>query len=267
VIDIKNLRNFDAAATADSGQVFRAWNKPDGVHFVSGREYAVVAGGEIISTNDEYFANYFDLQTDYDEIQRTIKLSKENIESCGGIRILCGDFAEIVISFIISANNNIKRIKKTISALCEAHGEKLNFRGATYYAFPTTAALSKISAEEFAAFGCGYRAPYLVKTAAALNTMSFAELSRLPNTELYKKLTALHGVGDKVARCIMLFAFHRLDIMPTDTWIIKSADKFITPAKTAKQTAVRLQDYFGEYAGIAQQYIFYYTQFLRKKIE
>jgi N-glycosylase/DNA lyase len=97
--------------------------------------------------------------------------------------------------------------------------------------------------------------------------MPFEDLQNLNNKELYKRIVALSGGGDKVARCIMLFAFHRLDIAPVDTWLLKAAGQFINAKnKTAKHIAIDLQKYFGEHAGVAQQYIFYYTQFLKKDI-
>jgi N-glycosylase/DNA lyase len=260
--------NFDARAIADSGQVFRAEITADGVRFVSGNEMAVVAAdGKISSTNDDYFRVYFDLATDYGSIENGLTLPAKIVAACRGIRILNADPAEIIVSFIISANNNIKRIKNTVAKICEKHGERRHFDGTSYFAFPTLSALGKITAAEFAAFGCGYRAPYLVKTIGALQGADFARWRELNNDELYKRLIGLAGVGDKVARCIMLFAFHRLDIVPVDTWIIKNAGRFIdVRGKTPKTAAVELQKHFGAFGGIAQQYIFYYTQFLKQTI-
>jgi N-glycosylase/DNA lyase len=237
------------------------------VHFISGGEYAIVKDGEIISTDDGYFSNYFNLAQDYQSIEKTLKLPQKVKEPCKGIRILSGDIIEIILSFIISANNNIGRIKKTILRLCENYGEKREFSGIKYSAFPHLQNLSKITESEFRSLGCGYRSAYLEKTVAVLQNMNLPELQKLNNDELYKQLTALCGVGDKVARCIMLFAFHRLDIVPVDTWIIKTAGKFVgTQSKTPKTVAVALQEYFGQYGGIAQQYIFYYTQNLKNAI-
>ncbi|MDR1917975.1 MAG: hypothetical protein LBQ05_03235 [Christensenellaceae bacterium] len=307
MIDIKSINCFDAAAIADSGQVFRAEIKPNGVHFISGGEYAIVKNGEIICTNDDYFTKYFDLETDYENIKNTAVLPQKIKDPSSGIRILNGDIVEIIISFIISANNNIKRIKKTIAALCERFGTPHQFtpthpidfprqfdpeqpvtpeqtlvsahsvtvahqfapgQTITYYAFPTLDALTRITADDFKTMGCGYRAEYLVKTAAALQAVKFDEWQKLNDDELYQQIIKLHGVGDKVARCIMLFAFHRLNIIPVDTWIIKTAGNFVdVVGKTPKTVAVELQKYFGAFGGIAQQYIFYYTQFLKQNID
>jgi N-glycosylase/DNA lyase len=268
MIDTKDIKCFDAAEIADSGQVFRADIKPDGVHFVSGGEYAIVKDGEIISTNDGYFRNYFDLAGDYENIKNTTKLPQKVKDECCGIRILLGDVAEIIISFIISANNNIKRIKGTIKRLCERYGERRqNPDGGEYFTFPTLENLAATDADDFKSMGCGYRAGYLVKTVKALRAVNFNEWWELNNGELYDRIIQLHGVGDKVARCIMLFAFHRLDIIPVDTWIIKTAGNFVDiRGKTPKTVAAELQAYFGQFGGIAQQYIFYYTQHLRQTL-
>ena len=215
---------------AASGQTFRAWVDKDQTHFISAGEYAIVEkNGTFTSTNDKYFHNYFDLDTDYTDIQGKLNLPLEIIKAGQGMRILRADYIEMVISFIISANNNIKRIKQIIAKLCEQYGEARTFGKIRYHAFPTLEKLSTINVNKFITLGCGYRAPYLVKAIQQLST----------NTPL----TSIMGVGPKVAACVKLFALHQLDVVPVDTHIQKSIDDGLTPT--------------GEYAGVAQQYIFY----------
>jgi N-glycosylase/DNA lyase len=254
VLTIKHSTHFDPVKIANSGQVFRADIKDDGVHFISADNYAVIVNEKIYSTNDDYFYNYFDFDTDYGKIESALKMGQ-------GLRILYADFVETVISFIISANNNIKRIKKTVAGLCEKYGKPRKFGEIIYRAFPTLEMLKTITADEWHKLGCGYRSPYLVKAVIELSIMDFNELNKLDNDKLYKQIIRLHGVGDKVARCIMLFAFHRMDIVPVDTRIMQRARQFIdTKNKTAKTVAEALQRYFGKYAGVAQQYIFDKTE-------
>ncbi|MDR0384123.1 MAG: hypothetical protein LBH47_02250 [Christensenellaceae bacterium] len=278
VIDISEIEHFNAASIANSGQVFRAEIKGGGIHFISGCEYAIVEEDKILSTNDLYFENYFDLAADlygkgdvdfsYKEIQKTILLNTDILQACDGVRILRGNFVETVISFIISANNSIKRIKGSIDLLCKRYGKRLNFRGHEYFGFPLLERLEGITVDDWRSLGCGYRSLYLLKTVLMLKDISFDELCQLNNEGLYERLIRLSGVGDKVARCIMLFAFHRLDIMPVDRWILKSAEKFIeSKERTIKGTAAEMEKYFGRFGGVAQQYIYYYTQFLGRKIE
>lgn len=240
---------------------------------------------------------YFDLEINYNVIKQDIsaniaqflakntekstknllKISKHimNFGAVGGVRILKMPFVECLVSFIISANNNIKRFTQTLNTLSERFGRSVSVQNfnSGLYAFPELDSLSQISEDEFRGMGCGYRAPYLVKTIRMLCDPSlgfdYEILSRLSNDDLLGKLCSLYGVGDKVARCIMLFAFSRYDVVPVDTWILKSAISLgiinegeYTKSNT-RQIATKMTDVFGKYAGIFQQYLFYYTQGLR----
>jgi len=162
--------------------------------------------------------NYFDMDTDYDAIKKELE-----IESDVTLRILRQPFVPCVISFVISANNNIKRISKII--------EKIDF-----------AKLEKYSVDDFEDIGCGYRSKHLYWTVRHLKNLDFAELAKMSNEELHKTLCTISGVGPKVANCVMLFAFHRLDVVPIDVHIRRVKDKI--PAGH-------------RYAGVAQQYLFY----------
>jgi len=179
--------------------------------------------------------HFFDMDTDYKAIEQELsqfEKLKPVLPGAGvtpALRILRQQFVPCVVSFIISANNNIKRFSKTIAQIDFDH-------------------LDRYTEQDFVRFGCGYRAPYLVKSIAQLRTMDAVKLGALPNENLRKQLLTLSGVGPKVADCIMLFAFHRLDVAPVDTWIKRVQDKIPTHP----------------YAGVAQQYLFYYLQHLHK---
>lgn len=261
-IEVYDLSQFDIDAIMHSGQVFRYFKKDFGYVLVAGYNYAeIFFGGNkaIIKSNDSnYFYNYFDLDTDYNKIkQELLRFDglKEAINAGGGIRILCGEFVETVISFIISANNNIKRFTKTLNLLAENYGDKLP-NG--LYSFPTLEQLSCVSEADFKAFGCGYRSPYLVKAAEQLKELDFERLSGLSNERLAKSLMGISGVGPKVAACVLLFAFHRLDTAPVDTWIGKALKTLTESDKLAVLSH--------SYAGVAQQYIFYYLQHLHGEL-
>jgi len=264
LIEIYDLSQFNLSAIMHSGQVFRYFEneKTGGYTLYSGSHKASLYKKDnlIICECDSanYFYNYFDLSTDYNFIKN--KLSKfdaiKNIltvsPETGGIRILKGDFLETVISFIISANNNIKRFTKTINVMCEKFGTN-NF-------FPTMNELLTITIDDFKNLGCGYRAPYLVKTIKELSKpeYDFEILKALSRFELNKKLLSLSGVGQKVASCIILFCFNILHEVPIDTWIKKA---IATLPDCDKQILTTHQ-----FAGIAQQYIFYYLQHLKGSI-
>ena len=267
-IIVTDLMQFDIDAIMHSGQVFRYFEIDNGYKVVSGSNYARVKKCEnkiiIECDNEKYFRNYFDLDTDYNQMKKELSKYK-SIEkilrepNVGGIRILRAEFIEMVISFIISANNNIKRFTKTLNAMCEKFGSKLE---CGLHAFPTIQQLSEITVADFDALGCGYRSKYLVTVVQQLKSaeMQTEVLKSLNNIELSKRLQTLSGVGPKVASCIMLFCgdFHRLDIAPQDTWIIKALEQF---PKIDREV---LLDH--KFAGVAQQYVYYYLQYLHMSI-
>lgn len=260
-IRVDDLKQFDPYAILHSGQVFRYWQTEQGWLVMSREHWAeikMLSGQmEITCDNAEYFYRYFDFVTDYAAIQKTLtapKLQNALIKG-SGIRILQADFVEIVLSFIISANNNIKRFTKTINDMCEQYGSATD---CGHHSFPSLSQCERITAEDFKRLGCGYRDQYLVAAVQQLKGLDFATLQHLSNTDLQRELLKIKGVGPKVAACIMLFAFHRLDTAPVDTWI-KKAIAQLTPAE--QETILH-----GPYAGIAQQYIFYYLQHLHKSV-
>ena len=261
MICVDDLSQFDPYAILHSGQVFRYWQTEDGWLVMSGQHWANISVNHkqaiINCDNAEYFYQYFDFDTDYQVIKNTMTAPKlyNALNNGGGIRILHGDFVEMVLSFIISANNNIKRFTKTINQLCEEYGDMTH---CGVHAFPTVSQCTIITEDDFKRLGCGYRAPYLVQAVQQLMKLDYNYLSELPNDKLRQELLKISGVGPKVAACIMLFAFHRLDVAPVDTWIKKA----IAQLSPQEQKIIL----YGPYAGIAQQYIFYYLQHLHCEV-
>ena len=260
-IRVNDLDQFDPYAILHSGQVFRYWQTEQGWLVMSGTHWAEIKMSDeqmLITCDDaQYFYRYFDFDTDYAVIKKSLTAPKlqNALVRGGGIRILRADFNEIVLSFIISANNNIKRFTKTINDFCTQYGTAT---ACGQYAFPALEQCAKVTAADFKRLGCGYRDQYLVAAVQQLQHLDFTDLQRLSNAELQRELLKIKGVGPKVAACIMLFAFHRLDTAPVDTWI-KKAIAQLSP--TEQQTILH-----GPYAGIAQQYIFYYLQHLHREV-
>jgi len=259
-IFIFNSPDFDIKHILECGQVFRFKSTDFGYRLYSKDHkadiYCQKDGTKIVCKNKKYFINYFDLDTNYDIIKS--QLNKQNlseeIKFGAGIRILNQDQIETIISFIISANNNIPRIKNTIEKLCEGAGDSCG----DYYAFPTLQQLSKMDASFFRSIGCGYRSEYLVDTIQKLQNFDIEKIKTLNSSDARKMLIELKGVGRKVADCILLFGFHFTDVFPTDTWIVKVyEDEFgktnLSPAKISELYAER----FGDLSGFAQQYMFY----------
>lgn len=225
------------------------------VLFVAGRDDT-----QSLNVRDEdkdYFMSYFDVDTNYDDITEKLSAFPElsrAVAFSGGLRILRQDFEETVFSFIISANNNIKRIQNTIERLCRAAGTDMG----GYYAFPTAKQLQKLTVNDLKDLGLGYRAEYIYETCRVLPGEKQRIMCYNSDEKIYKKLLSLQGVGPKVANCIMLFGLRRTGAYPVDTWIFKAnrTEQLNTPKKVERY----YRDRYGEYAGFAQQYMFYYAR-------
>ena len=173
-----------------------------------------------------------------------------------GIRILHQDHWEALCSFIISQNNNIPRIKKIIEALCSAYGDVIYIdeNGKNYYSFPSPEKILEAGEKKIFELKTGFRAKYIIDAARKVSSgeISFEEIEKASTDEAMKILCKICGVGPKVASCVLLFSFRKYDCFPIDVWVKKILDKYY-PDFTGKE-------YFGEYAGIAQQYLFYYER-------
>lgn len=207
--------------------------------------------------------HYFDLDRDYDALFCDCKddaLIKGREFACG-LRILNQQPFETLISFIISANNNVKRIKGIVSKICEMCGEPFDFEGKQWHRFPTPKVLASLSIEELTACGSGYRAPYIKEAARMVaDGFSLEALVGQPYSEAKKALQTLPGVGPKVADCILLFSLGFYDAFPADVWIKRVMREHYGFAGNDKQIYEFAQDRFGEYAGIAQQYLFFWQR-------
>ena len=252
---------FSIFQSITCGQVFRYKQLSENEFQIISRDkicYLSQNGDSVTlkSKHIDYFVEYFDLSRDYEKITKTLSGFSElekPVEFGKGIRIFRQDFYETVISFIISANNNIKRIQKIIETLCEKVGDKKD----GYYAFPTAKQLQSLSVEDFKKMGLGYRAPYLYETCRVIDEVAPKILAQQTN-EATKSLLALKGVGPKVANCILLFGMNRTNSYPVDTWIFKAnrTEELNTEKKVYEYYSAR----YGEYAGFAQQYIFFYAR-------
>ena len=262
IIKVYDKTQFNTEHILECGQVFRYGKNEDGSYFViSGKHKATVKENdnhfEIISDNPEYFVNYFDLETDYNEIKSRLSANKTlspMLDFGYGIRILKADTEEMIFSFIISQNNNIKRIKKIVEKMCEV-GEEMN----GYKAFPKATELSKLPMEFFESLGAGYRAKFLKEASDFLAKEDLEEVKKKSTDEILEYLQQIKGVGAKVASCALLFGFARKEKFPVDTWLEKV---YYNHFSSEKRNRPQIQEYFEnefkEYSGIAQQYLFYY---------
>lgn len=270
---------FNIEDTLTCGQVFRFTPYKQGflVFSLDKCAYAYNDGDDaVIITNDQdehYFKNYFDLDRDYSliynsAISRTEKIIVNSAKIGKGIRILNQNPIETLFSFIVSQNNNIPRIKKTIESLSVALGEKREFLGQTYYSFPTYEKMANQTLEFYKSLGLGYRAGYVKELAEKLS-YGF-DLNILSNTtymELKQCLIGLKGVGPKVADCVALFGYHKTDAFPVDTWIEKVyVEDFKGEIKDRRKISEFFVKEFGENSGYFQQYLFYFKRSKEKML-
>lgn len=258
---------FNPLHTLDCGQVFRFSPYKNGYLVNSADKIAYVHSDGvktvIESEEPDYFYNYFDLGRDYSEIVNTasafnIPLLTKSALACKGLRILNQNREEMIYSFIISQNNNIPRIKGIISRICERLGEKKSSPFGDYFAFPLSSALAKADISVFTSAGAGYRDNYLSETSRRICTEGIAHLEALNSKELKEKLLTYKGIGPKVADCVALFGFRKMDSFPVDTWIEKVyIEDFKGTLKGREKIAKYLTDTFGENSGYVQQYLFY----------
>jgi N-glycosylase/DNA lyase len=268
---LRDVENFDPVKIFECGQAFR---------WIKGKEgYTGVVSGKVLKLKskdggyelqntcmDEFntiWKRYFDLEREYDRIN--IELSKdeaikEAIDFGSGIRILNQDFWETLISFIISANNNIPRIKGIIERLSLKYGKRIKTHEGEHYAFPTPIDLASAAEEELLRCGCGYRACYIKETAKMVESgeVSFKRLKDMSYMEALRLLLKCPGVGNKVADCVLLFSAGKTEAFPIDVWIKRAMGRLYgLDGKNEAEIRRFAQERFGSLAGFAQQYLFY----------
>lgn len=271
-IVVTNLNEFNITHILECGQVFRYKKFDWGYEVYSKDKMAKIFSNDkevIIETSDlDYFINYFNLETNYTLIKEKLgkyEVMKPMIEKAYGIRILKQDPFEMIISFIISANNNIKRIQLIIDKICRKFGTMQ--KDFNYYAFPTREQLLSATVEDFIECGAGYRAKYLYDVVRQLNNFDYDYINKVSSEKALPKILSLSGVGPKVADCILLFGFNKSDVFPVDTWIIKVYNSYFNEKKEENDTKIirkNLLNIFKELSGYAQQYLFYYKRSLEE---
>lgn len=262
---IKDTEEFNPKHIFECGQVFRYLNCDSSHKIFSKNSFCgliyVQGCVTIESANPLEWVDYFDLNRDYGAIKADLTgrfgILNKAIEFGHGIRILNQDPYEMILSFIISANNNIPRIKGIIERLCERAGERIGDNNE--FSFPSMEMLKGKTEEFYKDLGAGYRASYLVKTIDAMLNGFNLDISAMDTETARRHLMKLTGVGRKVADCILLFGYHRTDTFPVDVWTERVYDDlFGFGTLSPEQKANKLCSYFGPLSGYAQQYLYYY---------
>jgi N-glycosylase/DNA lyase len=274
-IIIEDIQNFHPVETFECGQCFR-WNETEDNTYIGVVRDKVLEvelkDGDLyiynITIDDFYdrWMDYFDLARDYNSIQRQLEgdeVLKKAIPHGKGIRLLNQDEWETLISFIISSNKNIPHIKIIVEKLCQSYGDKLEYRGKTYYTFPTPQQLSNLSIDEIAQSKCGYRAKFIHSAIERVNTgkINLYSLKELPIEQTIKQLISLYGVGPKIADCVMLFSMGKFEAFPTDVWVKRVMEYFYFQEDASiKDIKMFANKKWGKLAGYAQQYLFHYAR-------
>ena len=270
--------NFNIEQIADSGQCFRMNRLMEETKVI---KYSLVAFGryleltqiawnivELSCSEDEFhqiWEDYFDIQYDYNKlvsnlIQGDDQFLIEAAKFGRGIRILKQDPFEAMISFIISQNKNIPAIKNCIELICERYGEKRvsnECGGKTYTTFPSPKALAMASKEDLRLLKTGYRDDYIINASQSVHMgiINLKDLTCCSFEEAVLTLKKVKGIGEKVANCIALYGLHRIEGFPVDVWILRVLEEIYQNQFD--------QELYQGYAGIIQQYMFYYMRHLK----
>lgn len=273
---VLSVNCFNLKYTLECGQCFR-WKK------IAENEYVGVVSDRVIkirqdknklfvrSNNMENIEsvvkNYFDLDVEYKTIEDSISTIDDNVKKAvkntTGIRILNQDYFETLISYIISANNNIPRISKSVNMISRMYGKKVVFEGEDYYLFPTVDELKDVPIEGFRKCGVGFRDTYIYNTIKEIleQNINFHNMSKLPTKQLKEELLKFKGVGSKVADCVLLFSFGRKEVFPIDVWVERVMQILYfreTSGSLKKKDILKYaNEHFLSYAGIVQQHLFY----------
>ncbi|WP_434302381.1 DNA-3-methyladenine glycosylase family protein [Clostridium botulinum] len=284
-IVIKDVRNFELAHIFECGQCFRWYKTEEGSYI--GVAYGKVievekANNDVIlhnATEEDFkniWAEYFDLYRDYNEIKNILskdEILAKSVEFGHGIRLLKQDPFEIIVSFIISANNRIPMIKKAIKNISERWGDPIEYKGNIYYSFPTVEQLKDATEDELKACSVGFRAKYIKDTVNKIYQNSIEECEQyekeydmlwIKNQQddiCHKVLQNYSGIGAKVADCVMLFSMEKYSAFPVDVWVKRAMQYFyLAPDVSLKKIRDFGREKFGELSGFAQQYLFYYAR-------
>ena len=279
---LENVKSFEPAHIFECGQCFR-WNIQEDLSYtgifknnvlnVKKENNSIIISGICDGNIQKIVEDYFDLNRNYEEIKERLAKVDENLkiaeEYGSGIRLLNQDLWETIISFIISANNNIPRIKKIIERIAKKYGEKILFENKEYYTFPNVESLSKATVEDLRELGLGFRDKRIYDTTKIIleKQIDLEELEKIKDVNLLReKLMELPGVGEKVADCVMLFSsLKKLEVLPVDVWVRRVMnDLYINKPdenKVSKEEVRKIaKQKYGNLAGIAQQYLFYWKR-------
>lgn len=262
------VKDFDLKSTILSGACFRVIEETDGsfTNILKDRVINIKQiNNELIVTSskednlEEIIKEYFDLNRDYNIINQELINNDKNmievISKCKGYKILNQEPFEMCISYIISQNNNVKRISKAINDISNKYGKKVIFNNKEYHLFPTYNDIKDIGIEELRNFKVGFRAEYIRDFLDKYETLK--DINYLNTNDALNELMTIKGIGLKVGSCILLFGYKRLDTFPIDTWVKKSISELYNIKNDQKTIEKFAKEVYKEYSGLAIQYLFH----------
>ena len=268
---MRNQFSIDTDNSINSGQVF-LWEKCGSDWYgINGQDILKINKNAVIKSIQNSKTDFFRKNDNMQEIIKSIskdKTVKKAIKQYEGLRIFKQDPFQCMISFIISSNSNIQKIKNSLEKITKKFGEKVEIQNKEFFLFPKPEKLARASIEEIKKCGVGYRAPFIKQAAEMVfsKKIDFKYLEKLDYKEAKKNICLIPGVGNKVADCILLFSLNKLEAFPLDTWMIKILEKYYsnefkieTKTITQKQYEIlheKIVNYFGPYCGYAQQFLF-----------
>ena len=272
---LTGLDSFNLSHIFDCGQCFR-WNRnADGSFFgiamgkalkISENDENVIFHNTSIDDFNNIWKEYFDFNTSYSQIKKELSVDKVLKEAIGygdGIRILKQDLWECVVSFIISASNNIPRIKKIVEALCYNFGEKISYMDEVFYSFPGPEKINSLTLEDLSVIKAGFRDKYILDAAEKFvsGEISYDMLKKMSAEDAKKTLMTVKGIGNKVADCIVLFGLSKCESFPIDVWIKRIMEYcYFEGEEPIGKISEFAKEKFGSLGGYAQQYLFFYAR-------
>jgi len=275
-IRVEGVTDFDPVHIFECGQCFRWYRESDGSYtgVVRGKAANVSYSDGVLkldnATADDFqqiWYDYLDLGRDYGEIKKIVSAGDPIMEKAAefgsGIRLLRQEPWETLISFILSANNRIPRIMKIVSEISRLFGQEIEYRGRKYYSFPDIQGLAACSLDEISLCRAGYRCEYIHEAAAmaAREGIDTERLSAMTTADARKEMLRYKGVGNKVADCFLLYSGTKYDVFPVDVWVKRVMEELYFGREASFAEIQRFaSEKFGQYAGFAQQYLFYYAR-------
>lgn len=268
------VNNFNLHDTVTCGQIFRFYEEDD-------NSYTIILNDRIINVKmdkneliidsnnmdniENIVRNYFDLDYDYEKLNSEIisidSSNKYLVESCNGLKMINEPRFELIISYILSANNGVPQIRNSLNMIAKKYGEKVLFRDKEYYLFPSVDKLKNVSIDEYRECKAGFRDKYIYEIVSKINNKEFDidSIETMNSDDALIYLMNNKGIGEKVASCILLFGYHRFDVFPIDTWVKKYMIEKYNLEKV-KDIREYMKGKYNDNCGLVIQYIFHYNR-------